>query len=207
MNKKNIVLLLFLLPAIYGYGQISWNIKAGTNLSNITTIGDTDIKLGYQLGVGADYFFNDNWGIQPSLMLVSKGYKKKGNYYIPPQEDPFELKYDRTENRIYAELPIMLAYRFNISNNIKMILNGGGFVSYGIGGKLKNKIIQEDGSVEKESSNTFSHVDKFDTGIGAGTSFEYKNRYIFGLTGEWGLKPVFGDSKNQTYGLNIGYKF
>ena len=48
-------------------------------------------------------------GIIIRFLGNDKGYKKKGNYYIPPQEDPFELKYDRTENRIYAEMPIMLA--------------------------------------------------------------------------------------------------
>ena len=82
MKKKLITTLLLLLVCLSGYSQISWNAKAGVNISNTINSGNVDFKPGYQFGFGMDYYFNDHWGIQPSLMLISKGYKIKGDY--PP---------------------------------------------------------------------------------------------------------------------------
>ena len=221
MNKKIIVTVLLLFLALNGYSQVSWNVKAGMNVSRITNFGDLGLKPGYQFGVGMDYFFTDHWGIQPSLMIISKGYKDKGDYYAGYIEEygyymPNAF-YNHTINRIYVEMPIMLAYRFNVSHTVKLVLNGGGYVSYGIGGKEKfNVTLFEDGSTEKTNGSSFSErTHKFDFGLGAGTALEYKNRYTVSLFGEWGLKntykPVYPQStikeSNQTYGLNIGYKF
>lgn len=208
MNKRTIIFFLFLFSALCGYSQVSWHTKAGINFSRATE-SDSDLKLGYQFGIGIDSYFNDHWGIQPSLILISKGYKKKGEYF--DYESPLS-KYNMTENRIYIEIPIMLTYRFNLSNTLKLVLSGGGYASYGIGGKNKNTITSlKDEFKYKESHNTFSDsdgTDRFDTGLSTGTTFEYKNRYTIGLIGEWGLTSNIGNfSKNQTYGLNVGYKF
>ena len=209
MSKKGITILMFLFSVLSVHSQLSWNAKAGINLSNVTVWEGVDMKLGYQFGVGMDYYFNDHWGIQPSLMLISKGYKDKGDYSYPCNWDDVRLKsYNITENRVYLEMPVMLAYRFNVADNMKLVLNGGGYVSYGIAGKYKNEDTLEDDSKTKESNNTFSDgMEKFDAGIGAGITFEYKNKYTIGLIGEWGLKKIVANTKNRTYGLNIGYKF
>lgn len=209
MKRLIIVSLLFLYASTI-YSQISWNAKAGINMSRITNMGEVDMKPGYQFGVGADYYFNDHWGIQSSLILISKGFKQKGNYNYPPQiENPLKLKsYNETDNRVYMDLPIALAYRFYISDNVRLIFNGGGFISYGIAGKFKNKITHEDGTVTNHKVNTFGgDKNRFDTGLVAGSSIEYKNKYIIGLFGEWGLRSVVYTTKNQTYGLSLGYKF
>jgi opacity protein-like surface antigen len=220
MNKKIIAVVLFSFSALNGYSQLSWNVKAGMNVSRVTNWYDeTDLKPGYQLGAGMDYFFTDHWGVQSSLMLISKGFKTKGDYYRhfgdPIEPLPSGWSFKDTQHRIYVEMPVMLAYRFNVSNSIKFVLSGGGYIGYGIAGKYKCTSIYEDGSEHKDSFNTFSppfgphgySIEKFDFGIGAGMAFEYKNRYTIGLIGEWGLKKIVGVSKNQSYGLNVGYKF
>jgi len=191
------------------YSQLSWNVKAGMNLSKATGWADISLKPGYQFGVGIEHYFNSHWGIQPLLMLVSKGYKAKGDYNYPLEWNAPAEKYDVTTNRVYLELPVMLAYKINLIDQINLVLNGGGYISYGIAGKYKNKITLEDDSKVTEKNDAFSSgTERFDTGLGAGVTFEFRNKYTIGLIGEWGLKSVIGDySKNQTYGLNIGYKF
>jgi len=98
------------------------------NVSKITNYGVVDMKRGYQFGVGIDYYFTDSWGIQPSLMIISKGLKDKGDTCVGDREvygfyypNAF---YNWTINRMYIEMPVMLAYRFNVSNTMKLILNG-----------------------------------------------------------------------------------
>lgn len=204
---KKLLLGLLLVISVGGYAQISWNAKVGTNLSKQTQ-SNVDMKLGYQLGIGMDYYFSDHWGIQPSFMLISKGFKSKGTYLEAPGENNPATKFNITDNRIYLEMPIMLAYRFEISQKFKMVLNGGGYLSYGIAGKYKNKFTQKDGTINIFSKNTFSYgTERFDVGLGGGTTLEYLNRYTIGIIGEWGLKKALGDAKNQSYGINIGYKF
>jgi len=203
MSKKGITVLLFLFSVLSVHSQLSWNAKAGMNLSNVTDWDDVDMKLGYQFGVGMDYYFNDHWGIQPSLMLISKGYKDKGDYSYPSDwEGDVEYKsYKSTENRVYLEMPVMLAYRFNVADNMKLVLNGGGYISYGIAGKYNKTYTFVDGSGFEDKADTFSgDKEKFDTGVGAGITFEYKSRYTVGLIGEWGLKKVIRNTQNRTYG-------
>jgi opacity protein-like surface antigen len=206
---KKILLCFFLACSLSTFSQISWNAKAGVNISKITHI-DADMKLGYQFGVGMDYYFSEHWGIQPSIMLITKGYKAKGDYNYPPEWNDVVLsKYNRTENRIYLEVPIMLAYRFKVTENIKLVLNGGAYVSYGIGGKYKNKYTRKDGSTGNDDDDAFSSgSDRFDVGLGAGTTFEYLSKYTIGIIGEWQMKNTSWNSlKNHTYGINLGYKF
>ena len=58
-KKKFFTVAVLLLSALYGYGQVSWNVKAGMNVSKITNYGVNEMKPGYQFGVGMDYFFTD----------------------------------------------------------------------------------------------------------------------------------------------------
>ena len=209
--KKKIVIILLLLSVSFGYSQIAWNLKAGMNLSKVTPMDMNEMKQGYQFGVGMDYYFNNHWGIHPSLMLISKGYKEKVGFGYVTEYDGFErgLKsYSITSDRIYIEIPAMLAYRFNVSNTVRLVLNGGGYFSCGVAGRFKKNNAYEDGSIEKINTCIFSAgVSRLDAGLGAGTILEYKNRYILNLFGEWGLKNVHGATKNRTFGFNVGYKF
>ena len=208
MKKKLATILLLLLVSLSGYSQMSWKVKAGVNISDITNWELADYKPGYQFGVGMDYYFNDHWGIQPSLMLISKGYKIKGDY--PPFINKSEqLKsYDITDNKVYVELPLLLTYRFNVSGKYKLIFSGGGYVGYGIAGKTKNTATLLDGSTRKEKMDSFSEgVEKFDTGLAAGATLEYKVKYSIGLSSDFGLQSTQSTFKNRTYGLTFGYRF
>ena len=67
--------MLFALVSIVSYSQISWNAKVGMNMSNFTGDADTDMRVGFNVGVGMEYQFTDMWSIQPSLMFTQKGAK------------------------------------------------------------------------------------------------------------------------------------
>jgi hypothetical protein len=228
MKKKIFTVTFLLISALNGYGQLSWNAKAGMNVSKITNYSEPTTKPGYQFGAGMDYYFTESWGLQPSLMIISKGVKGKDYFYVgndPGYQQP-NASFDYSENRIYLQMPLMLAYRINLSNSMKLVLNGGGYISYGIGGKFKRSFISmrvdetmtfNGDDIYKEANNgndnTFAYGGKFDFGLGAGTALELKNRYSISLFGEWGLKDAYTymissqKIRNQTYGLNIGYKF
>jgi len=74
--KKGLIFVLFALVSIVSYSQISWNAKVGMNMSNFTGDMDTDMRIGFNVGVGMEYQFSDMWSIQPSLMFTQKGAKQ-----------------------------------------------------------------------------------------------------------------------------------
>ena len=97
--KKGLIFVLFALVSIVSYSQISWNAKVGMNMSNFTGDMDTDMRIGFNVGVGMEYQFSDMWSIQPSLMFTQKGAKQ--------DDDQFGAK------RFDAGLGVGVAYEIN----------------------------------------------------------------------------------------------
>lgn len=64
------------------FAQLSFNVKAGLNLSSY--IGDNSdhskFKPGVRLGVGMEYQFTDIISLQPSLFFSQKGAKYSEGY-------------------------------------------------------------------------------------------------------------------------------
>lgn len=104
--KKGLIFVLFALVSIVSYSQISWNAKVGMNMSNFTGDMDTDMRIGFNVGVGMEYQFSDMWSIQPSLMFTQKGAKQD------------EVKM----NPMYLEIPVLAAARFAIADNQNIVV-------------------------------------------------------------------------------------
>ena len=109
--KKSALFILFALISVAGFSQITgWNAKVGMNISNYTGDADLNAKIGFKLGGGFEYAFDNTWSLQPSLFLSTKGAKKDGN----------------SINAMYLELPVMAAARFNVADNTNIVVNAGG---------------------------------------------------------------------------------
>ena len=106
--KKSALFILFALISVAGFSQITgWNAKVGMNISNYTGDADLNAKIGFKLGGGFEYAFDNTWSLQPSLFLSTKGAKKDGN----------------SINAMYLELPVMAAARFNVADNTNIVVN------------------------------------------------------------------------------------
>ena len=194
--KKLFLLVLVAMVSTASFAQMSWNVKAGVNMSNVSDM-EADMKFGYQVGVGMEYAFDDMWSLRPSLMFITKGCKAG--------EDGYEAKL----NPMYLQIPIMAAAGFNISDNMRFIVNAGPYVGFGIGGKYSEEF---DG--EKEEADIFGDEGldgkRFEFGVGVGVGLEI-SKFIVSLDGMFGLTKVFDSEdvspKNTTIALSVGYKF
>ena len=191
--RKSILFLLFIFISVTGFSQInSWNIKAGMNISNYTGDADMNAKVGFKIGGGFEYGFNDTWPLQPSLMFSTKGAKLDAE----------------TVNAMYLELPIMAAARFNVANNTNIVISAGPYLACGVGGK---STVELDSGAEM-SVKTFGdnglNLKRFDAGLGLGVAAEF-GQIIAGLEGQFGLVDVqkLGNPKNLNFSINLGYKF
>lgn len=192
--KKFLITAVLGMFALAGFSQVKWDAKVGMNFSNMTKFDDTKALPGFNLGVGMDYGFSENWSLQSGLMISSKGFKFK--------EGDWKDKY----RPIYLDIPILAAYKFNISDNTKFVINAGPYLAIGLGGKNKEtdeediKLFDKDGYDWK----------RFDLGIQYGIGLELSDRYLINLTGQNGfISPVDGgdDPKNMTFTIGVGYRF
>ena len=192
--KKGLIFVLFALVSIVSYSQISWNAKVGMNMSNFTGDMDTDMRIGFNVGVGMEYQFSDMWSIQPSLMISQKG----GKY----DEDGETVKF----NPMYLEIPVLAAARFAVTDNQNVVVKAGPYFAFGVAGKVK--VGDEKGDFFGDGDDQYGGK-RFDCGIGVGVAYEI-NKFFIDLTGEFGLTKIYdgdGAPKNINFSIGVGYKF
>jgi len=197
--KKFLMTAVLGMFALAGFSQVKWDARVGMNFSNMTKFENTKALLGFQLGVGMDYGFSENWSLQSGLMISSKGYKVKDYAKVRP---------------IYLDIPILAAYKFNISDNTKFVINAGPYLAFGLGGKCK---FDEGGDYKlfKGEDGEDAKYSRFDLGIQYGIGLEIGDHYLVNLTGQNGFISPFdypdgydGDKpKNMTFSIGVGYRF
>ena len=155
--KKLVLTMLFGLIALAGYSQVRWDVQLGMNFSNMTKADDAKMLPGFKVGLGMDYAFTDVWSLKSGLMFESKGYKVDEEKARP----------------IYMQIPVMAAWKANITDDIKFVVNAGPYFAVGLGGKYK-----EGNSDIKLFSSDGMNMKRFDLGIQWGIGVELSERYI-----------------------------
>ena len=200
MNKVKIIWLLIVSAILLGvsaaYAQeppVQFGVKGGLNLSNFGgDMEDTKAVFKYQFGVTADVAFTENIYLQTGLEFLTKGSKHK-------PETGTSIKY----NPMYLQLPVRVAYKFEIMPGTKLFINAGPYVAYGIGGKIK-------GGDSKVDIFDDDRLKRFDYGIGGGVGVEFGKftvsvGYDFGLAN---ISDVKGTKvRNQNAFITLGYRF
>lgn len=186
--------------ALAGFSQVKWDAKVGMSMTNLTGDMDGDMKIGYNVGVGMDYAFSEDWSLQSGLNFTGKGAKDEG----------VKVKMN------YVELPILAAYKFALGENMKFVVNAGPYLAVGLGGKMT--VDGEDGGsvklFSKEDGAEEALMKRFDLGIQYGIGLEVGEHYLVNLTGQNGfINPlndkVWGEAstKNMAFSISVGYRF
>ncbi|MDR0894929.1 MAG: PorT family protein [Prevotellaceae bacterium] len=201
--KRKMLLALLCMVTIMASAQVSWNAKAGLNLSNMRGEGESgDLKVGYNLGVGMEYAFNERWSLQPSLSLTAKGTRESDG------GTTVQL------NAVYLELPVMAALRVPVSDRVNLVFGLGPYVAYGVGGKVSVSSDGVDISINTfgETEGLASGMRRFDAGLALGVSVEM-GKFSIRLDEQLGLANVAasegsGDSvHNNNISIGVGYRF
>lgn len=184
--------------ALVGFSQVKWDARVGVNFSNMTKVDEAKALTGFTLGLGMDYGFSESWSLKSGLMFTSKGWKFK--------EEGEKITY----RPIYLEIPILAAYKVNISENTKFVINAGPYLAFGLGGKAKYG--DADMKLFKGEDGEDAYMKRFDLGIQYGVGFELSDRYLINLTGQNGFICPFdvdeGDKpKNMSFAISLGYRF
>lgn len=211
--KRLLGLVCGVMLTIAASAQITWNVKAGGGIATMWGGDLENVKphVVAKIGVGLEKPFSSNFSLMPSIEVAWKGVKNsftdyEWNYYV---DDYFVIDYTENVDLLYIQIPVVAAYRFNISDNWNLTLKGGPYVAYNIYNHYKVDLSMYDINYDSESVSNKMDIKKFDAGLDVGIDIEY-HRFVFGVEGEMGfLSLLGGDAKvnNLAFYATIGYKF
>lgn len=183
--------------------QLNLGIKGGLNMSNFVYDDeqtDKNMKLGFNVGLAADYEFALNSAIQTGLFFTTKGYKAVSG------------STEYTENLMYLQVPVHYAYKIDVMPATRIVLHAGPYVAYGIGGKrslTSGDWFDATWDVDKIFGDGAAQYKPFDAGLGLGVGAEF-GRFLVDIGWDMGLVNISNtsrDVKNQNSYLSVGFKF
>ena len=154
---------------------------------------DTKLALNYKLGITYDFSVTESFYVIPGLELVNKSWKSD--------------VVDGTINMIYAQVPVLAAYKFQISDGVKLAVKAGPYAGVGLFG---SKIKFEGNNREIGVFDSNGGYQRFDAGIKAGIAIEF-DQFLVGAEYSRGFVKLDNSSYDfkqypQTFGLVLGYK-
>lgn len=205
MKKFRFTALIVMLAVVTGVSaQLNLGIKGGVNMSNYygDELTEKNVKIGFHVGLAADYEFIPGSALQTGLFFTTKGLKT--------EDTNWDAEY--SENLMYLQLPVHYAYKMDVTPGTRIVFHAGPYVAYGIGGKRNASIgnIDADWDVDNIFGDAMTQYKPFDAGLGLGVGAEF-GPILVDLGWDMGLVNISnadnGDIKNQNAYLSVGYKF
>ena len=165
-------------------------VKAGVGVTSVVgSDADTKNSLSYKVGVSYDWGVAENFSIIPGVEFAVKGHKVDG--------------IDGSINKGYLQIPIFAAYKFRLSDSMKLALKAGPNIGFGVVGS--DIEYAGGGKVNIFDNDMF---DRFDIGIIAGVSLDI-DKFMVGVEYSRGFKKLVSDMSafNQGVGVVVGYRF
>jgi hypothetical protein len=190
-------------------------VTAGLNVSSVTgDVEDVKFKAGFKAGVVADFAITENFSVIPELLFAQRGFKYEGAL----DEEDISGKATITTTLNYLQLPVNVAYKFDVGYGSKLFIFAGPYLGYGLSTSMKAKG-KADGvevtiSIPDEYKVNFGSKEgefkTFDFGLNAGIGYQYekiffKLQYNLGLANMSNTKGT--SIKNSNIGVSVGYFF
>ena len=216
MKKLGFALMgLLMISSTGAFAQLSFGVKAGLNLSNMTlkTAGekedDIKFKPGLNIGAFGDFELNDMLAVEAGLNVETKGLLMK-------EEEEFlgnKMKSKATTNLIYVTVPVDVKLTFG-----SFYVLAGPYVGVAATGKVKNKV-ESNGDTHKEThdmnlgSGDDDDLKRLDFGLGFGAGYEINDNlgvragYDLGLSNLTPKGDKDNSIKNGSINISATYKF
>lgn len=194
--KKVVLSAIFIWVGVFCMNaqDIDFGVKAGANLASFSgsdVPGNFKTKIGFHVGILAEFKFNGRFSIQPELLYSLQGAKQS-------RSTPLQT-IDTKLNLSYITLPILAKYYFTQNFSVHF----GPQISALLSAKLKRD------DFEKDATDQYS---SFDTGLAFGAGYKLKNGIFFNARYYIGLAelPDLGRDlsvHNSVIQVSVGYVF
>ncbi|MDR1524046.1 MAG: PorT family protein [Tannerella sp.] len=199
MKVKILILLsVFLLYPVSVFAQ--WGVKGGVDFSTFfysPSVSLGKYQTGFNIGAIYDIKLSKKMYFQPGLLFVTNGIVYEPN-----------LLREKVNVNMYAiEVPLVMSFRPNIGDKMKLITDFGFYTRYGLLGKTKYDYTISGG--DSYVIDSFDDYSRFDMGLNLGIGVSYLNYALVG-TCQLGFtdveKGVIG-IKHQKNRISLIYYF
>lgn len=195
-----ITVLLLVLASSHLVHAVEFGVKCGWNTSSMTglkAIWEKTNRQGMSIGAFASFSLSGSLEVQPEIYYTQKGVKADvGEWGVP---------YIYTYKMDYLEVPVLLKWSLT-DGSLSPYLIAGPYLGFKGSFKLK---VEGEGAVEEGSVGYFKDSD-FGVAVGAGLALKQGHgAFLLEVRYTLGLSKIndFGDSKNRTLGVLLGYQF
>ncbi|MBP7172702.1 MAG: PorT family protein [Cloacibacterium sp.] len=198
---KKVFLAVAIVASSLSFAQ-KFGVKAGTNISTISTDGydETKAKMGFYAGAFYNIPVTEMFRIQPEVIYNNLGSEAKGSVLGQP--------YTRALDLNYISIPVML----QIKPTEHFYVEAGPTFGFLVGAKTNTSY--NGTTVIRELNN--DDFNKFNLGVGGGLGVDITDniginaRYIYGFSDV--TKPdsdpnIKAKNRNNTVQIGLNYKF
>jgi hypothetical protein len=166
--------------------NVTFGVRAGLNMSNLT---DDEIDYfiidrlnSFHVGVNVDYNINKSFALESGVFFTDKGFVDEGYSF-------------GSYHRYFIQVPVMVRFKFYVSEDFNIQLKAGGFGAPIVGSNSGSYVLE---------------YNDFDAGLIGGIGISYKNFYL-GAQYEYGLTDILnhreGVFHTSNIAISLGYDF
>ena len=180
--------------------EVKFGPKAGVNISNLSGVDNSEMKIGFHVGAVAEIKFNEKFSVQPEVIYSSQG--NKGEFLMANVKLA-----DYTQTIDYINIPIMAKYYIVEGFSVELGPQVGFIVKAET--KYENKVV---GATVTDGDNK-DFYKSIDFGLGVGLAYDLPMGFFVGGRYNLGLADIRENSdngdaiKNSVIQVGVGYKF
>lgn len=228
IHKRQITQVLAILLSITyplitkAQKTFNYGIKAGLNLSstsyNLYFYDTKSIKPGFQIGLTGEYGLIKSLFVQSEIAFTTKGVVYRGADAWIGGSNPPITHWKNTFDLMYLQIPLKLAYKFDVGEKTRLFVNAGAYAAHGLIAKDKTKNhytgVEKDDDEQNHSLFKDRSLKRFDMGIITGLGAEF-GLIAIGINYEPGLKDIGTrmpnssndfEYRNRNISFTLGYK-
>jgi hypothetical protein len=222
--KKSILLLAIISLPILSYGQVSWGLSGGPNLSSMSVdLRDLSTfkinpKFGFNVNLITDINLTYSLALSSGFSFTQKGFK----HTLYDENGP-SISAEMVSQMNYLEIPVYIKVHTNLTK-VNFFYGVGPYFSYGINGKVTTKTFDPESNYTEDilwnkapsdenslpSTYGYTKIKRFDVGIGSLVGIKYKQLF-FTLDYKFGFKNIMWEyaldekMSNSCLSLSVGY--
>lgn len=181
------VVLAFTTLSMNAQENSKFAFKAGFGLTSVEGHDvDCKNKFAFKLGLSYDCGISKHFSIIPGIEFVNKGCSNFGM--------------DEDIHLYYVQLPVLVAFKFDLNENVKLTLSAGHYLAYGVNGSELD--------FGYYTCDAFDFCDRVDAGVMTGMTLAI-DKFTIGAEYSRSISRLHSDysAYNQAYGITVGYKF
>lgn len=208
MKKKFFVFAAAAMMTTGAFAQVSFGVKAGLNLSKLTSEYEgesetSDNRISAAFGGFMNYQLSDKFSIQPELLISMEGGKNE----ISESGQTGSYSSENTTKITFLNIPVML--KANIANGL--FLEAGPQLGFKMSAKTEYETTTSTTGT-KSGEEDIEDMKSMNLGLGLGAGYEMENGLGFGLRYNLGLSNLYDGEGDDTYKINtlnigVSYKF